>query len=166
VDFRKIFSRRPRITRLTEDSVQKDLEAWRIITAHNPVLGETAIFRIRMSRPARADLITLTSAIVIQWPYEPASGMPPKPVNQQHLDFERALDPLSCENDNSELVQVTTGGGLKEWIYYARSRELFMARMNELLEAHPPYPLQIEFYDDPKWEVWGDTVRSLQAKEG
>jgi hypothetical protein len=30
-----------------------------------------------------------------------------------------------------------TGMGLKEWTFYARDRDLFMAQLNELLQGHP-----------------------------
>jgi hypothetical protein len=53
---------------------------------------------------------------------------------------------------------------LKEWIYYTRSSGAFMARLNDLLLGHPRFPIQIEFYDDPQWEVWGDTVDILKER--
>jgi hypothetical protein len=152
--------------RLTQDAAEQELKAWRIVEATNHATGEVAVFRIRMTRPARPDLATMTTAIAIKWRYQSSSQMPAEDVNQQQLRFERALDPLACENDNSELVQVTTGMGLKEWVFYARSRDLFMARFNELLRSCPEYPLEIEFFDDPDWHVWGDVVQSLKAKGG
>src|SRR5690349_4668 len=97
------------------DPLEAELKDWRIVEASNEARGERAIIRIRMSRPARSDIDRLTTAVVVKWPYEGGS-LPSKNVNQQQLEFERALDPLST--GDAELVQVTTGMSLKEWIYY------------------------------------------------
>jgi hypothetical protein len=75
------------------------------------------------------------------------------------LSFERALDELSMANGQSFLMNVGTGVGLREWLYYAKDRDRFMKRFNELLAGHEPYPLKIEFYDDPAWKVWVDLHR-------
>ena len=46
---------------------------------------------------------------------------------------------------------VSTGMGLKEWIFYARTREQFLDEFNQLLAGHPGYPIEIEFAEDPAW---------------
>jgi hypothetical protein len=147
--------------RRTRDSVAAQLQAWRIVTATNDDSGQAAIFRIRMSKPSREDVDSLRTAVVVKWPYDASAVKPPDAVNQQQRKFEQALDPLSSD-DNSELLQVTTGMGVKQWVYYARSRDVFMSRFNKRLKGHPAYPVKIEFYDDPQWKVWGDTVENLR----
>lgn len=136
---------------------------WSIFSAHNPQTGQAAVFRARLTKPLRPDISELSTAIVIKWPYEPSNAMPPTDVNRDQLAFEEALDPLA-PSSNSELVHVSTGMGLKEWIFYARSRDEFMAALNTLLSSHPPYPLGIEFYDDPDWRVWADMVQPLRKR--
>lgn len=133
---------------------------WSIVAVQHPETGEGAVLRVRFSKPARPDLASLVWAIVIQWTYGRAA-MPPPEVNEAQLNFEAALDPLASSS-HSELVHVSTGLGLKEWIFYARTREQFMDELNELLSAHPQYPLDIEFVDDPGWVVWEDAVKDLQ----
>jgi hypothetical protein len=152
---------RPRLP-MADPGLAEELKAWKIVTAQGDG-GQTAVIRIRLTKPGRPDVTELATAIVIKWPYDAAAGMPPASVNQQQLSFEEALDPLSPGED-SELVQVSTGMGLKEWVFYARSRETFMARLNELLQGHPRYPIAIEFYDDPQWQVWGEVAEAIQAK--
>ena len=83
------------------------------------------------------------------------------PTAEAQNAFETALDPLAS-GKSSELVHVSTGMGLKEWIFYVRDQQDFMAALNRLLEGHPPYPLQIEVYDDPQWKVWADMVKELR----
>jgi Family of unknown function (DUF695) len=104
------------------------------------------------------------TAIVIKWAYGSQHQMPPPQVNREQLAFETALDPLA-DAENSELVHVSTGIGLKEWIYYARRRDAFMADFNRLLSSQPAYPLQIEFFDDPEWKVWGGIVDDLRSHD-
>ncbi len=142
-------------------SLDKELADWRIVDANNEAAGERAIFRIRIAKPHRKDLDNLVTAAVIKWPYQ--GQMPPTDVNQQQLAFEEAIDPLTSEG-GSELMQVATGMGLKEWIFYARSSDAFMARLNTLLSGRPRYPIQVEFYDDPEWQMWSQTAATLKAR--
>lgn len=144
-----------------DSALHKELADWRIIDANNEAAGERAIFRIRMAKPPRKDLDSLVTAAVIKWPYQ--GQMPPDDVNQQQLAFERAIDPLTSEG-GSELMQVATGMSLKEWIFYARSADAFMARLNTLLSRRPRYPIQVEFHDDPEWQMWSQTVTTLKAR--
>jgi hypothetical protein len=154
--WRRIFSRRPGGAALA-----KELADWRIVEAKNDALGECAVFRIRMVKPNRKDLAILATAVVIKWPYQ--GHLPTAEVNAQQIAFERAIDPLTCEG-GSELMQVATGMGLKEWIFYARSSDAFMARLNSLLSGRPRFPIQVEFYPDPEWQMWSRTVKALEAR--
>ena len=135
---------------------------WKIVSMQNPETAEKAVFRARFAKPDRPDLASLVWAIVIRWPYE-GEAMPPAEVSAAQQNFEDAVDPLA-ESTHSELVHVSTGMGLKEWIFYARTREEFMAELNALLSGQPRYPLDIEFFEDPGWEVWEDAVRDLRDR--
>lgn len=136
---------------------------WSIITARNPQTGEGAVFRARFAKPDRSDMASLVWAIVIQWPYESEGedAMPSATVSEQQQRFEDALEPLTA-SAQSELMHVSTGMGLKEWIFYARDSDPFMQQLNALLAGHPAYPIGIEFFDDPDWEVWEQMVQDLR----
>jgi hypothetical protein len=144
----------------TSQPLDDELSDWSIVKVYTESTGQKAVFRARWTRPNRPDIDEMQTAIVIKWAYEPNDQMPPKQVNQEQLAFEEALDPLA-PSEHSELVHVSTGMGLKEWIFYARSREVFMFEFNALLSGHPQYPLEIEFYNDPEWLVWADMVKPL-----
>lgn len=135
---------------------------WSIVSARDPETGQVAVLRVRFSKPNRADLASLVWAIVIQWPWESDQPMPPAEVNAAQQSFEAALDPLASSS-HSELVHVSTGMGLREWIFYARTREKFMGELNDLLAGHPRYPLDIEFFEDPNWELWEHMVKDLRG---
>ena len=67
----------------------------------------------------------------------------------------------SAANGFAELVQVSTGFGEREWLFYSSNRKRFMARFNELLAGHEPYPLEITFYRDREWKIWDDMLQPL-----
>lgn len=135
---------------------------WSIVSARDPETGQGAVFRARFSKPARPDLPSLVWAILIHWPYESDQPMPPAEVIEAQQRFEAALDPLSSST-HSELMHVSTGMGLKEWIFYARTREQFLDEFNQLLTGHPRYPIEMEFAEDPSWKIWQDMVKDLRG---
>jgi hypothetical protein len=135
---------------------------WSIVKAVNAEQNQAAILRLRTDQPVLSD--SLNTAIEVTWAYESSSPFPDDRDNQRMLDFERALDELSSENGYAELMQVSTGNGVKEWLYYSSDRERFMSRMNALLENHSPYPIAIRFYDDPRWEIWKDTLVAVAQR--
>jgi hypothetical protein len=159
--FSRFFARRQPDGAAAGSTLDKELANWRIVEANNEAAGDHAVFRIRMTKPVRRDIDSLATAVVIKWPYH-GRVRPPAEVNQQQLAFEGAIDRLSSEG-GSELMQVATGMSLKEWIFYARNSDAFMARLNDLLSGHPRYPIEVEFYDDPEWQMWSKTVSRLKA---
>jgi hypothetical protein len=52
------------------------------------------------------------------------------------------------------LALVSTGENLREWTYYAKSEDGFMARLNYALAELPPFPIEIHIAFDPKWETY------------
>lgn len=155
--------RRPRAFTMTDEQAEADLCTWRIATIANERLFRKVVIRVKTTKPLHPDVDLLNTAVVIKWPYVSETSMPSKEVNEQQLDFERLLDPLASENDTSEIVQITTGPDQKEWIFYTWSSKAFMEKMNALLQHQPVYPLKIEFYDDPEWKVWRETIDSMGA---
>lgn len=151
--------RRKRETGL-EDEAAGD---WAIVRAVNEGSGEAGIIRIKTRKPATADIAAYTTAVTIQWPYS-APSLPDTADNERMLDFERSIDELTGENGYSELVQVRTGFGNKEWLFYARDRGTFMASFNELVHGHPAYPVKIEFQEDAGWDLWQKTLNDLRSR--
>lgn len=145
--------------------LDEELNQWAIVTADNQVTGENAIFRIRESRPSIPEIRSFTRAISISWRYDSDSGMP-SPETKAAMDtFEDAIDKLTWFNGFSELMYVATGGGDREWLFYSSDQERFMSELNELLAGHPAFPLEIEFYDDPEWRVWGEIAEAISERE-
>jgi hypothetical protein len=116
-----------------------------------------------MNKPAIPDGRVFGCAVEISWLYSGTTDYPPREENQKQLAFETALDDLSGMNGFSELVQVSTGRGKKEWLYYTSDQERFMRDFNALLAGHEPYPIQINFYEDPEWKLWSEIVEAAQS---
>lgn len=137
---------------------------WSIVRAMNEATSEAAVIRIRIDRPAGS--FALRTAVEISWPFISQSHFPPSEVHERMVEFEEAIDELTSENGHTELVQVSTGHGVKEWLFYSQDRARFMDRMNELLHGHSMFPLEIKFYEDPEWQIWSETASALDARTG
>lgn len=89
---------------------------------------------------------------VVSWNYDrdDNNGVPLAAINEQMIALEDAIHTL--EKDGLCLqVYSKTGNGLKELVYYIGDRDVFMAGFNNVLADHPPYPLDIVFYEDAQW---------------
>lgn len=89
---------------------------------------------------------------VVSWPYDGSQndGMPAEDLQELMRNLELALYPLE-ESEFSVSAYRRTGNDLKEFVYYVEDQSHFLAQLNELLAAHPRYPLEIKFYEDPTW---------------
>ena len=81
------------------------------------------------------------AAIEISWSYESNTPFPKTRDNEQMLEFERPLAELAGGNRYSELARVSTGNGVKEWLFYSSNQHRFEDRMNSRLKSHPAYPI-------------------------
>ena len=149
-----------------DNPIVQDPGKWVIVEAVNG--AKRLVMRLRTDRPNQPDINAYSTAIVIGWEFPSLEGTakPPEETYQRMLSFERAVDELSMENGHSFLMNVSTGLGLREWCYYAKDRERFMARFNELLAGRERYPLKIEFFDDPEWRVWLDLRYAYERTGG
>jgi hypothetical protein len=125
--------------------------AWRVFDLNDDESGDSGIIRTLVRRPMQGK--AFTSAIEITWRYGDV-GLPSKSQNGAMHEFEHAIEELADANANSLLAQVRTGFGEKNWLFYARSKERFMAGLNRRLSGRREFPLQIVFHDDPAWAMW------------
>lgn len=158
---RRLFSSEP--PRPTD--LEATLADWRIVKVVGPT-GGIVVLRLRINMPESSRGSDYATAVEVGWPYDPNEELPPADVNQQQLEFERAVDELTGENGYSELVLVSTGMGMKQWLFYTTSTDRFMASMNALLTGHQAYPLDIKFYADPGWSIWRETVADVEQRAG
>jgi len=75
--------------------------------------------------------------------------------------LEDALQPAIEQIDLASLVLVSTGEGLREWTYYAKSEQQFFKALNKALGKQKRFPIQIEVGRDPNWLTYEDFRRSV-----
>jgi hypothetical protein len=68
--------------------------------------------------------------------------------------LEDALEPVLNQDQFATLALVSTGGHLREWTYYAKSDDDFMARLNYALAGSSAFPIEIHTAHDPTWDVY------------
>ena len=134
---------------------------WAMATSRHEGNGRAIIFRYiqdfvngfnKQSQPIR---------IIVAWSYDSETGMPATEERQRMDAMEDALA-LTVEKDGfASLVLVSTGEGLREWTYYARSKDEFMSRLNLGLANHPRFPIDIHISADPKWAMYDEFRRNV-----
>ncbi|MEW5914797.1 MAG: DUF695 domain-containing protein [Gemmatimonadota bacterium] len=115
--------------------------------------GEPRTYRIRQGIPDGVARETFTECVIIEWRYADR-GFPDKRMTSLHNAFEGILDALNDPKGNSMLAHAYTGGGIKEWCYYAKNYDRFMAHLNEVLAGKPRFPIEIVHDEDPTWKYW------------
>lgn len=114
--------------------------------------GRPVIFKFVSELPSEAIRTRLPWLIIITWEYDGSEheGMPESEEVDAMMRLEEAIDGLATETALHHAFS-RTGNELKELAYYIEDREEFMAAFDDTLAAHPVYPIEIEFYNDPDW---------------
>ena len=93
--------------------------------------------------------------INVIWRYAgDANGMPDRATSeimeqvQQVFEKEFGHDPVAI------LTGIYTGDDRRDWIFYTTSLHIYQRKLNEMLTAFPPLPLEFEADEDPLWEEY------------
>ena len=131
--------------------------------AHFEEDEKPVILRSRSAMPVTPDPKDYPSLAVITWTYNGKdSGMPSTEENARMCELEDILE-AKIERKNICIQTASrTGNGRREWNYYARSEEVFMAALNGALGHLPPFPIEIAFYDEPGWQSFQDLLASQE----
>ncbi len=114
--------------------------------------GARHIVRMRSTLPSDADQQRFDQLIMVRWPYQTdESGLPDTETHRLIVALEDALDAGTEKNGIAFQVLSLTGAGKREWRYYARSADEFFESLNNDLQGHPVYPLELESFFDPDW---------------
>ena len=129
-----------------------DVRTWATAISTDSGTGRKIIFRYaeafsptfnRLSRPIR---------VFIVWRYQSEHGQPKAEDLQSMNQLEDALEPVLGQV--ATLALVSTGQDLREWTYYAKSEDEFMARLNFALFGIPPFPIEIHIAHDAMWRTY------------
>lgn len=121
--------------------------------------GEKKVYRVRLDAPAGVEKSEFANCVILEWRYD-ESGLPDLKTTALHKAFEALMDPLNERSGNSVLMHVYTGGGIKEWCYYARDYDRYMEELNRVLTGAPRFPIEILYDSDATWKYWG-AIREL-----
>ncbi len=92
---------------------------------------------------------------IITWKYDDGgNGMPDNAEKMRMTILENTLEEQVESTGTCLLFASRTGNGLKEFEYYIKDRQTFIDELNQALEDHEPYPIEIDFYHDPEWEEY------------
>jgi hypothetical protein len=137
-------------------------KTWDMYTSTDGATGRATIFRYiskfdvgfkRSAQPVRA---------IIVWTYKGTNGMPALSERQRMDAMEDLLGPVLELDEFSSLALVSTGEDLREWIYYTKSEEGFLTRLNQALGGHPAFPIEIHIADDPNWSSYQEFIDGLR----
>jgi hypothetical protein len=110
------------------------------------------IYRIRSEPPAGVKKEVFSESVIIEWKF--GEGLPDQATSIAMFAFERHMEPIDNHTEHSLLVHVYTGSGIKEWCYYTKSYDEFMAGLNVALAGKPRFPIEILHDHDPTWTYW------------
>jgi Family of unknown function (DUF695) len=145
-------------------AVGSDVTSWATAISTNASNGRKIIFRYaeqfgptfkRGSQPIR---------IIIVWKYHSDTGQPISDEHQRMDQMEDALESALDPDGFATLALVSTGEDLREWTYYSKSEDQFMARLNFALTEAPRYPIEIHIAADPNWDLY-EQFRNSMKKE-
>lgn len=124
---------------------------WSTAIATRPTDGHRVVYRYRSEFGPSFNRALYPDRVIIAWHFKSESGMPATAERESMDRMEDLLAPHVEQNAVATLVLVSTGDGLREWVYYARSKEEFMARMNKALQGLPRFPIDVDLWKDPEW---------------
>jgi hypothetical protein len=135
---------------------------WSVAMTARPSDGHRIVYRYRSKFGPGFQRAAYPDRVTIAWPYDSDDGMPSKQEREAMERMEKALEPWAGEGPQAVLVLVSTGDGLREWVYYARSQQAFMDTLNEALKHLPPLPIQIDLWKDAQWKRYDEFRRALK----
>jgi len=142
-------------------AVGSDVQMWATAISTNAHNGRKIIFRFAKTFEPTFDRASQPIRIIIVWKYRSERGGQPIADDHQRMNLmEDALESALDEDGFATLALVSTGEDLREWTYYAKSEDEFMARLNFAFAEVSTLPIEIHIACDPNWDMYE------QFKEG
>ena|ERR1700761_6977638 len=124
--------------------------------------GQRVLWTLVPELPDEAQRLASPWLTVIGWAYDGSSrhGMPDDETNGQMLQLENALGLIERPGFCHEAYR-RIGEGLREFVFHVADRDQFLRALNERLETHPRYPIEIKFFSDPAWSDLRQLIEDL-----
>jgi hypothetical protein len=131
-----------------------DAQMWATAISTDERNNRRIIFRYAKAFSPTFDRASQPVRIIIAWKYQSERGQPIDEEHQRMNLLEDALEPVLDQDHFATLALVSTSEDLREWTYYAKSEEEFMARLNFALAGISAFPIEIHTAHDPKWGMY------------
>jgi hypothetical protein len=131
-----------------------DVQLWATAISTNARNDRRIIFRYAKAFSPTFDRASQPVRIIIAWKYQSECGQPIAEEHQRMNLLEDALEPVLDQDRFATLALVSTGEDLREWTYYAKSDDEFMARLNFALAGMSAFPIEIHTAHDPQWSMY------------
>jgi hypothetical protein len=145
-------------------SVGSDVQSWATAISTNPNNGRRIVFRYAEQFAPDFDRASQPVRIIVVWKYQSDSGQPVAQEHQQMNLLEDALEPVLEQGRFATLALVSTGENLREWTYYAKSENEFMARLNFALAGVPAFQIEVHIAHDPSWKTYEDFAGGIKKE--
>lgn len=140
------------VMRMEEAILKSDsIVRWATAVSKDASNGRSIVFRFAQELSPGFARSSQPDRIILVWRYESETG---QPVRNEHVrmdTLEDLLEPVLEVNNCATLALVSTGENLREWIYYARSEDEFLDKLNFALAGYEPFPIEIYTAKDPEW---------------
>lgn len=144
---------------LGETALAWEETSWSVGKAQ--IQGKPVIYKFMNEFPDEVTRRRIPWLTVVSWKYDGGArnGMPPEPINESMIKLEDGLETIEGRGRLYFDVYSATGNNLKEFVFYIADRDKFMSNLNDALNSHPAYPIEINFYKDTEWS----DLKKLQA---
>ena len=139
---------------------ESNVTLWATAKSTHSGNGRVIVFRFAQEFGPQFDRSSQPDRIIIVWKYESETGQPVSNEHQRMNAFEDLLSPALPE-EFATLALVSTGENLREWIYYVKSEDEFMGRLNKAL-AGTAFPIEIHTASDSTWETYDAFRKGLR----
>lgn len=100
--------------------------------------------------------------LTVGWPYEGSSDLPGEELSKEMEQVQDRLEAAFRKDPVAVLTEVYTGDGLREWVFYTASLNIFQKKLNEALADLPQLPLTFSAEEDPLWEEYDATAEIVK----
>lgn len=136
-----------------------EAQTYATATSTNHSNGRVIIFRYVETFGPAFSKQTQPDRVILDWKYKSEKGMPSVQERERMDELEDTLAPHVEADGFATLVLVSTGEDLREWVYYTRSQDEFLKRLNAALHGKLAFPIEIHADADPSWATY-ETFKS------
>lgn len=142
-------------------AVGPDVRVWATAISTNTRNGRKIVFRYAKEFSATFDRASQPFRIILVWKYQSESRQPSAEDHKRMNLLEDVLESAFKEEGFATLALVSTGEDLREWTYYSKSKDVFMARLNYAFAGMTPFPIEIHTAHDPNWDVYEQFIAGV-----